>query len=75
MLPRERVLIIGLRGPPSAKFPELLDCGTLLTRKYQQPQQHKSALTETEQNEAGFLMLQPKIKIKILMLLFPQQLK
>jgi hypothetical protein len=75
MLPRERVYIIGLRGPSSAKFRELLDCGTLVTRKYQQSQQNKSALTEIKKNKAGFLMLQPKIKTKILMLLFPQQLK
>jgi hypothetical protein len=74
MLPRERVFIKGLRRPSNAIFPELLDCGTLLTRKYQQPRQNKSALIGIKQNKVGILMLHPKIRTKILMLLFTQQL-
>jgi hypothetical protein len=74
MLPRERVFIKGLTGPSSAMLPELLDCGTLLTGKHQQPQQHKSALIGIKQKKVGFLMLHPKIRTKILTLLFPQQL-
>jgi hypothetical protein len=65
----------GPRGPSNAMFPTLSNCGTLLTKKYQQPQQHKrSALTEIKGNKVGFLMLHPKTKTKILMLLFSQQL-